>query len=337
MTRSVRFLSFAYAALAVSLLVPAFAEARSAAAAPATPVLVGQCENPPRGYVYASALPVATDRLAAPPVTAASAAVIDGETGRILLNFDAHRRLPPASTTKILTAALTLEDGDLDRVVTSATDARAMVGSSVMGLVPGMPITIRDLLYGLLLPSGNDAAVELSRAVAGDRRAFVAMMNAKVRTLGLTNTHFENPHGLDSPGQFSSAYDLAMIARYAMSNPQFAGMVGARVRHLPPPLDYDIANGNTLLGAYPGADGVKVGWTEAAGWTFVASATHGGHRVFVALMDTKDRDGDAAHLLDWAWQAFSWVDVTPGVGRALRLASRLGIWSSAMGSLGACG
>ncbi len=294
-------------ALALTLLVSGLGSLAARANAEAG----GPCDPSNAAVSAASAAPVTAHRSDGPPVAAAGAAVIDGDSGALLLDIGAHRRLAPASTTKMLTAKLALEHGDLDRVIISQTDARAMTDSSVMGLYVGAPITVRDLLYGLMLPSGNDAAIELAIAVAGDERAFVGMMNEQVRALGLTNTNFVNPHGLDDANQYSTAYDLAMIGRYAMGDPEFVRIASTPRYRLPAPFDYDLINGNSLLGSYPGAEGVKIGWTDAAGWTFVASATRDGHRVFAALLDTEDRDGEAGRLLDWTWQSYRW-DGLPG-------------------------
>jgi D-alanyl-D-alanine carboxypeptidase len=187
-----------------------------------------------------------------------------------------------------------------------------MIGSSVMGLWPAAEVTLRDLLYGLMLPSGNDAAVELARTLAPSEQAFIDMMNERVRAMGLRNTHFTNPHGLDDWEHYSSAYDMAAITRHAMRNQRFREIANTPVHHLAPPFDYDVHNGNSLLGFYPGANGVKIGWTEAAGWTFVASAWRDGREVIVSLMNSADRDADAAALLDWAfasphWQGVEWT------------------------------
>jgi D-alanyl-D-alanine carboxypeptidase (penicillin-binding protein 5/6) len=237
-----------------------------------------------------------------PPLWASAAAVIDADTGRALYGRNLHTRRAPASTTKIMTAIVALETmPDRNAAVVAETDASAMVGSSVMGLWPGAPLTVDELLYGLMLPSGNDAAIELARAAAGTVDAFVQRMNDKAAELGLADTHFVNPHGLDRRRHYSSAYDLAQLARYAMRDPRFRELAATRVHHLPLPFDYDLYNGNTLLDRYPGADGVKIGWTEAAGWTFVASAERDGHRLIAVLLNTADRDADAAALLDWGF------------------------------------
>lgn len=274
--------------------------------------------------------------LPAPPVSARAVAVVDGASGELLYGRNEHLRLPPASTTKIVTAVVALQHADLDAAVVVDVDARRMGDSSVMGLLPGMRLTVRDLLYGLMLPSGNDAALALARHVAGSVPAFVAMMNEEVARLGLNDSHFTNPHGLDSFGLYSTAWDLAMIARAAMADPRFAEIVRTpkwRVWSL----DVDLYNGNGLLLSYPGADGVKTGWTEDAGETAVASATRGGHRVFAAVLGSRDRAADSAALLDWAFVNFSWIDLTPGLARGLSLVGWLPpVQRGMFGLLGIC-
>lgn len=153
----------------------------------------------------------------------------------VLYDLRAHDRLPPASTPKIMTSLLAIEKLDPNQVITSDIDATTLTGSSVMGLRPGVAITVRDLLYGLMLPSGNDAAIELARAIDGTEQAFVRRMNQPVTDLGLTDTHFVNSHGLDSRRHYSSAYDLAMLARAAMKSAVFADLVGTRDRQLARP------------------------------------------------------------------------------------------------------
>jgi D-alanyl-D-alanine carboxypeptidase len=263
--------------------------------------------------------------------------VIDGDSGRVLLDQRAHERRSPASTTKIMTAILALETVSPDAWVVSSTDASRMYGSSVMGLRPGVYIQMRDLLYGLMLPSGNDAAIEIARNVDGTTDAFVARMNAKAAELGLANTHFVNPHGLDRRAHYSTAYDLAMLGRYAMRNDAFRRLAGTTAYHLPPPSDYPLYNGNSLLNTYPGADGIKIGWTNRAGWTLVASAERDGRRLYVTVLKSVDRDADAAALFDWAYSAYHWRPLTPSVTGAMRMAARMGVGSALARSLSQCG
>jgi D-alanyl-D-alanine carboxypeptidase len=236
-----------------------------------------------------------------PATSARAAAVVDDRCGGLIFSKDAHRRLAPASLTKIGAAVVALETADPSEVVDINVDGFYYGDSTVMGLETGMRLTLRDLLYGLLLPSGNDAAVAIARHIAGDVPAFVARMNAKAKSLGLADTHFTNPHGLDAPGHYSSAYDMAVLARYAMKAPAFSEIVRTKVWHPQWP-GHELWNGNLLLWLYPESDGVKIGWTEGAGQTIVATAQRDGRRLFVALLGSQDRYTDAIRLLDWAFQ-----------------------------------
>ncbi len=290
----------------------------------AAAVLSSPCPPPAAGASSSlpTALAVNPRGLPYPPLTARSVAVLDGPSGELLFGQNEHLRLPPASTTKIVTAMLVLQNSDLNAMIDIDLDARRMVGSSVMGLRPGMRLSVLDLLYGLMLPSGNDAAIVLAQHVAGSVPSFVDMMNQEVARLSLADTHFTNPHGLDAYGLYSSAYDLAMLGRAAMLDPRFAAIVGT-ARHDIPPAGMDLYNGNTMLESYPGADGVKIGWTDNADETFVASATRDGHRVFVVVMGSKNRFADATAALDWAFANYSWVHFTPAMVASLAIAEHL--------------
>lgn len=250
---------------------------------------------------------------AVPPEVSATAAVaIDGKTGRVLYEKDAHARRAPASMTKVATAIVALEHGGLDDMVGVTVNGWAMEGSSVMGLTPGELISLKGLLTGLMVPSGNDAALAIAEQVGGTVERFVEMMNAKVAQLGLNNSHFVNPHGLDEEDHYSSAYDLAQMARYAMDFPAFAELVKLKQAVIEAQNNtYYMQNTNPLLGTYDGVDGVKTGYTEAAGYCVVASATREGRRVFVTLMDSDDRVGDGSSLFDYSFN--NYVEVTLGL------------------------
>jgi D-alanyl-D-alanine carboxypeptidase len=320
--------------LALSILAATLPGASAQASATALPA---SCTSPLALSSTASAVPrLRFGATPAPPITAGAAVVVDGESGRVLFDLHAHEQRSPASTTKIMTGILAVERGELDRLVVSETDGSRMLGSSVMGLRAGVPISVRDLLYGLMLPSGNDAALELARAVDGSVPAFVDRMNAKAAELGLRDTQFQNPHGLDGRAHYSSAYDLAMLGRYAMANPEFAAIAASPAWHLAPPSDYDLYNGNSLLARYPGADGIKIGWTNRAGWTLVASAVRDGRRLYVTVLKSADRDGDASALLDWAYASHEWVTITPGTSSLLRLAQRAGVEATVARALSVC-
>jgi len=251
----------------------------------------------------------APDRIASgwPPLPSAeSAVIIDGESGAVLYAKSSHTRLAQASTTKIMTAILALENGRLDDKITVSIDSNKLYNeteSTVMGLMPGQTVTLETLLYGLMLSSGNDAAIEIAKHVAGSEARFVEMMNAKAQALGLRDTQFKNPHGLDASGHYSSAYDLATLARYGYQNPKFYEI--ANTRHWVGD-SFDLWNLNKLLAAYPGADGVKPGFTDNAGKCLVGSAVRDNHRVFVTVLRSDDTTQDSKWLLDYAFDSFRW-------------------------------
>jgi hypothetical protein len=254
------------------------------------------------------ALPSRISPVAPPPVTASEVAVVDDDSGLLLYGTNSHAHEAPASTTKIATAIVTLEHADnLDQTVRVSVNGSAMAaadGSSIMGLQPGQRVTLQTLLDGLLLPSGNDAAEQLAVSVGESRDGFVDWMNSLATDeLGLHDTHFVNPSGLDADGHYSSAYDLAELARRAMREDVFRQIV------VTPEVRSDgfvLQGHNPLIGAYPGADGVKTGTTDNAGKVLVGSATRNGHRVYAVVMHSDDIQADTTALLDWAWQEFSW-------------------------------
>lgn len=243
-----------------------------------------------------------------PPAIAAIAAVIvDEASGAVLYDRNAHMAAAPASLTKIATLVLALEDGRLDEVVQTDVDSASMRGSTVMGLEPGDRFTLRDLLYGMMLPSGNDAALAVGRFVAGNDEAFVKRMNLLMRRIGLTETTWTNPHGLDRGGNhMTSAFDLAVLSRYGMSLPGFREIVNARTYTARGSRTIPLANINSFMNLYPGADGIKTGYTRRAGSTLAASATKRGHRLYAVVLNSGTREVDAQRLLDWAYASYSW-------------------------------
>ena len=242
----------------------------------------------------------------APFVNSKAAVVIDDRSGAILYDLNAHQNLPPASLTKIATAIIAIEEGNLDTWVESDVDSNAMIGSSVMGLLPGDCLQLRDLLHGLMLPSGNDAAITIARHLAGNETAFAGHMNALMTRLNLENSHFKNSHGLDETGHLASAYDLAMLSRYAMALPDFANTAQTTTWVAKGSRTFYMRNGNAFLRTYAGADGVKTGNTDLAGRTFVGSVTRNDNRVFVVLLNSPDRYGEATTLMDWIFENHEW-------------------------------
>lgn len=236
-------------------------------------------------------------------VTAEFAAIVDGDSGQLLYGKNAHGRVAPASLTKIVTAIVALERGQVSDTVEVSVDGSDMGDSTVMGLRPGQRLSLQVLLYGLMLPSGNDAALAIAQHIGGTETGFAGMMNDLVTRLELKDSHYVNPHGLDAASHFSSPYDMATLARYGMRYRAFAALAGARTYEGE---GYQLWNLNRLLWSYDGADGVKIGYTDLAGRAIVGSATRNGHRVFVALMRSPDLWGDTMSLLDYAFKNFRW-------------------------------
>lgn len=236
-------------------------------------------------------------------LTARSAILVDGSTGTVLFAKWPHVRRAIASTTKIMTAVVAMERlHPHDVVVVDRSVARVPPFSE--GLRPGERVQAWKLFYGLLLYSGNDDALALAVAAGGTRSKFVALMNAKARSLGLHDSHFRSPSGLIDRDNYSSAWDLAALTRYALWNRRFRAVVRTRVKHVPwslPVGEKIYVNKNHLLGAYPGADGVKTGWTTIAKHCLVASAHRGRVHLIAVVLGADDSYGDVTKLLDWGF------------------------------------
>lgn len=262
--------------------------------------------------------PVLTVESKPPAVTAQTVFLLDDDTGNILDDLNGEKPMPMASTTKIMTALIAIQTADLNMVVTISQEAyneSALHDGTSAGLVVGDKITLKDLLYGLMLPSGDDAAIAIADAVGGSTRNFVNMMNLFARRLQLYQTHFLNPDGLTAyqtngkvnPDHYTTARDLVRLADYAMKIPLFAEIVKTQQYTLAPTArhqGYTWENTNDLLRTYTGATGVKTGWTPEAGGCLVFSATRAGHHLIGAILDSIDkprRFSDAKALLDWAF------------------------------------
>jgi serine-type D-Ala-D-Ala carboxypeptidase (penicillin-binding protein 5/6) len=237
-----------------------------------------------------------------PPLSAEAALVVDLDADETLYALRPGDKLPPASTVKIMTALITLQRANLDDVVQVSAHAAGTEGSR-MGLTQGERLTVRELLYGLLLPSGNDAAVALAEHVAGDEQAFVELMNETASDLGMRGTRFTSPHGLGDPGETISATDLVSVTRAALTYPVFAEIVATATSDV---AGHKLVNTNELLTTFQGADGVKTGTTDEAGECIVASVTRDGHRLLVVLLGSQNRYGEARALLNWANQGWQW-------------------------------
>lgn len=273
-----------------------------------------------------------------PEISARAAIVVEYPSGRILYTKSEHDRLAPASTTKIMTAILALEYGKLDELVTATPDD--LIGESSMGLHNGEQQTMHELLYGMLLPSGNDAAMAIartlgSRVIAGDLALkppvarFAEMMNVRVGQLGLQDTHFINPHGLDVDGHYSSAYDLASLSWYALHIPEFNEVV-SQITHDAP--GHALLNTNELLTRYDGADGIKTGLTDNAGLCLVGSATRDGHRLISVVLNAPRWYADTAAILDYGYAKLAADPV--GAGAEQLSVSKRGAVSWLLGQAG---
>lgn len=231
---------------------------------------------------------------------------MEWQTGTILYEKNGFVRMHPASITKIMTALLALENGRLEDLVTVSEEAASQIGSS-MYLRAGDVYTLEDLLYGLMLNSGNDAAWAIAEHIGGTADAFSDMMNRRAREIGAINTQFRNPHGLTDPNHYTTAFDIALIARTCLRHPYFRRLVSTREKEVidaSGQVESILANTNRLLWIYSGADGVKTGTTEAAGQCLVASATRGDMKLLSVVLASEDRWADSAALLDYGFNNF---------------------------------
>lgn len=236
-------------------------------------------------------------------ISAASAVVIEAETGTVLWEKAADDQRAMASTTKIMTALLTIEAGDLDREFTVDPLAIMVEGTS-MGLREGDRVSRRDLLYGILLPSGNDAANAAAVSVSGSIPAFVRLMNSRAEELGLENTHFATPSGLDADGHYTTARDLAMLAAFALRDDTFREIVGcssAQVEFGNPPYQRTLYNSNKMLKRYEGAIGVKTGFTDNARRCLVSAAERDGVTLVAVTLNAPDDWNDHTKMLDYGF------------------------------------
>lgn len=248
------------------------------------------------------------DQKYTPPVLeAASVLAIDFEAGDILYQKNAHHRLPPASTTKIMTALVANEFFKPDDVLT--VFPKAVVGGSTMGLIAFEKISYRDLLYGMMLNSGNDASYTIALNYPGSMDNFMNKMNEKVSELGLVNTHFENPAGFDHPNHYSSAGDLAIIAKVAAQNPELSKIFSTKETVVSSSLKaHKLKNLNKLLGEQ-GVLGIKTGFTEKSGENLVGLVEKDNHKVLTVILNSEDRFDETKKLIDWIYQNYKWVEV----------------------------
>ncbi|MDT8901116.1 D-alanyl-D-alanine carboxypeptidase family protein [Anaeroselena agilis] len=240
---------------------------------------------------------------AEPSITAKSAIVIEASTGRIIYAKAAADRRPPASTTKMMTLIVALEHGKLDDIVTASPKASATEGST-MWLAPGEQLKLGDLLYGMMLVSGNDATVAVAEHISGSLDKFARLMTEKAHAIGAINTNFTNSSGLPDPKHYSTAADLARIAAYGYKNPLFSKIVGTKHIVVPWPgkdHDRDLYNENKLLWQYEGGNGVKTGYTDEAGRCLVSGAKRKDIQLVAVVLDGDRMWEDSIKLLDYGF------------------------------------
>ncbi len=245
--------------------------------------------------------------ISAPKISAAGSIVIDVDTKTVLFDKDADKRLPIASTTKIMTALVASEYYKPNSVL--VVNDRSLVEGSTMGLRLGEQISFRSLLYGMMLNSGNDAAFTIAQNYPGGLAGFVQAMNEKAKALGLSNTHFDNPAGFDAPDHYSSAADLAKIALEAEENIQLSRVVAtkeAAVVNIDKSIGHELKNLNVLLNV-PGVMGIKTGFTPLAKENFVGLIERENHKVLTVVLGSEDRFGETKNLMEWTYQNFTWV------------------------------
>ncbi|MEB3220935.1 MAG: D-alanyl-D-alanine carboxypeptidase family protein [Candidatus Sericytochromatia bacterium] len=273
--------------------------------------LIAGCVLGVLGALWGAAAPAAVAYPAPPGIKAAAAIVIDADSGQVLFERNAHQRRAPASTTKIMTSLLAVESGRLDEYVTISKRA-ASIGESTIYLKEGERLKLRELVYGVLLSSGNDASTAVAEFLGGTEADFVDLMNRRALALGLRDTHFNNPHGLPSEGHFSSAHDLAMMLREASQYHEWNDIAQTKVKRIPgfgKPDGRVLRNHNKLLWNYAFATGGKTGYTVAAGRCFVGSARRGGRHVIQSTMASKDLWADSQGLLSYGLERFENVAV----------------------------
>jgi D-alanyl-D-alanine carboxypeptidase (penicillin-binding protein 5/6) len=258
----------------------------------------------------------AANAIPPPVLKARSAILVDAETGQVLYELRADERRAMASTTKMMTAILLIERGNLDDLVV-ATENAVNTRYANLNMTPGETIPLRDMLYAILLRSSNDGSVAAAEYLCGTEQRFVQLMNEKAQELGLTNTRFANPHGLDHPDHYSTARDLATLARYCIQNPLFNEIVRTRQARLLRSVnqqDVIVTTRAKSLKHLPGADGIKTGYTAKAGRCFVGSVTRNGWRLISVVLGSTDADKDTHALIEWAYKQYTRIDLAQAGG-----------------------
>lgn len=251
-------------------------------------------------FTFILCVTAAQPKASALSVSAKCACVLDAQTQRVIFEKNADMRHPMASTTKIMTALIALENGSPDDVVTVSKNSAGTEGTSLY-LKVGDRVTLRDLIYGLMLQSGNDAAIAIAEHIAGSVEDFAVLMNERTKTIGAKNTCFKNPNGLDEDGHCTTAYDLALITCEALKNEAFVEIVSTKSRTIRNGTQ-TVTNHNKLLNMYEGCVGVKTGFTKKSGRCLVSSAVRDGKQVVAVTLNAPDDWNDHTSMLNYAFE-----------------------------------
>jgi len=303
-----RFLNLVFLGLFLILLPPqnAYSTWEIPEGKPIIRQLTDQLADLPEPDIY----PVNAESVQLPWLSARSVIVVDVDSKAVLFSKYPDWQLYPASTTKMMTALVAFENYHLDEIVTVG-DLNNSYGQS-MKLENGDQLTVENLLYGLLVQSGNDAALVLADHFPEGYQAFIEKMNQKAKELHLSQTFFKNPSGIESSGHVSTVHDLALLGAEVIKNQTLAEMVAAPaivVTDVTGEKDYQLTNINQLVGRIPGVKGIKTGWTENAGECLVTLVERNGHQVIIALLGSSDRFGETKIIIDWIFANHQWQEI----------------------------
>jgi len=261
----------------------------------------------------ASNYPVNTNNVSPPLISAHSAMVIDVESKVVLFQHNPDMKLLPASTTKVMTALVTLDTYSLDQIITITS---VNGEGQQMGLELGERITVENLLYGLLVQSGNDAATALAQNHPQGETGFITAMNQKAQDLNLLDTQFTNPAGFDDYNHYTTVHDLGLLAAAAMKNPTLSKIVstiGITITDVDNTISHELETINQLLGQIPGLSGLKTGWTELAGECLITFTKRSNHKIITVILGSQDRFSDSQQLIDWAFTHHQWQPVPEAI------------------------
>jgi len=258
-------------------------------------------------FVFIFAYNVVEPRAVSLEVSAKSAVLIEACSGRVLYQKNAFEKMPMASTTKIMTAIVALEHGNVSDIVQVSQNASGTEGSSIW-LSAGETMSLSDMLFGLMLASGNDAAIAIAEHISGSVGEFTKLMNAKAQEIGAYNTNFVNPNGLPAQGHYTTAYDLALISAYAMQNEYFSQIVKTQYKTLPwdgHKWDRVVKNKNKILWSYEGGNGIKTGYTKDAGRCLSAGAQRENMQLVAVVLGASDMFGDCMSMMDHGFENYN--------------------------------